>query len=84
MALEQKMEGFLLDKWLAKKSMFKILRVINQTKKALGSTLKTEIHKTYEFSQIKEAIEYYESNMTSGKIILKPNEHPEIEQTTNG
>ena len=62
----------MLDKYLLGKGLLGILRVLNKTKKLLRGTLSTEINRTFEFSQIKEAIEYYEKNMTSGKIIMVP------------
>ena len=37
-----------------------------------NSTIKTEIAKIFKLSEFEEARKFYESNMSSGKIILTP------------
>ena len=66
------LEGFLLNSWLATKNLFKILRIIKQVKNMLDGHFKTIVQKEFAFSDVKEAIKFYEENMTGGKVILKP------------
>lgn len=66
------MKGFLLNQWIESKGIFALLMIIRKVKKMLREHLQTEIQKEFDLKDIKEAIEFYESNMSKGKVILKP------------
>lgn len=66
------MRGFLLNQWIEKKGIFKLLFLVNKIKKMMKDDLSSEIRKEFDLKDIKEAIEFYESNMSAGKVILKP------------
>jgi len=68
-ALEIKLEGFLLPYWLKDKSTWALLGIMKASKPLLEEV---KVYKEYGFHQIKEAIEDYKANMTKGKILLRP------------
>lgn len=65
----QKIEPFLLPYWLQEKSLYGKLQAIRAAKPLIQGVT---IGKCFGLHQIKEAIEYYKANMTSGKVFLKP------------
>lgn len=69
MAKDIKLEGFLLPYWLKEKSTWALMGITKQSKRLLDEVV---IAKEYGFHQIKEAVEEYKSNMSAGKIMLKP------------
>jgi len=64
--------GFLLNVWLESKNLLKIVNIIRKVKKMIRQNLSTEINKEFDLKDFKEAIEFYEKDMSRGKIILKP------------
>ena len=78
MGNDQKLEAFLLDQYLASKNLLKLYGMLRSVKKELGEgLLTTVINKTFPYSQYKEAIDFYENNMSAGKVILVPHEEKE-------
>ena len=51
--------------------------VIRKINKMLGGVLSSEVSKRFGLHEIREAIEYYQSNMTAGKVIMKGSLIPE-------
>ena len=72
MSKQQTIESFTLNFWIETKGLFKLNQIVNKVKKFLTGNLKTNIQKEFPFSQIEEAMKFYKSNMTKGKILLKP------------
>jgi NADPH:quinone reductase-like Zn-dependent oxidoreductase len=68
----QTIESFLLNNYLAKKSLTEYLEIVLKAEAMYRNELKTKINARYGLHQISEAIEYYMKNQTAGKIILKP------------
>ena len=64
--------GWLLNQWIEKKNLFSLLMTIRKVRNMLKENLATEIQKEFDIKDIKAAKEYYEENMSKGKIILKP------------
>jgi NADPH2:quinone reductase len=66
------LKGFLLNQWIETKGSIAILMMIRRVRKMLKSELSSEVQKEFDLKDIKEAIKYYENNMSAGKVILKP------------
>lgn len=66
------MKGFKLDEWIMSKNILGILCVIKKVKNLIHQNLSTQIQKEFDLKDVKEAIEYYEKNMSGGKVILRP------------
>lgn len=64
--------GFDFSEWIKKKNLWSKYFVTKKINKMLKNQLSTEIHKTFPLSEVKDAIECYEQNMSKGKVILKP------------
>ena len=65
----QRIEGFLLPYWLNSKSYWGMYQA---TRQARALVQETKMNKCYGLHQVKEAIEFYQENMTAGKIYLRP------------
>ena len=48
-------------------------KTVGEVQSQLSTTFKSEIQKVFSFDQFNEAIEYYDSNSSKGKILLKFN-----------
>ena len=66
-------EGFWLSSWLRNRNMLKILRLRRQVQSLLNSTLKSAVREEYSLEEVKQAIQTYQSQMSGGKILLRPN-----------
>ncbi len=69
---DKKLEGFYLGSYTAGKSVLQNLKTINSVKKVLSGDTKIKVSKSYDFSDINEALEQYRSNMSEGKVLLHP------------
>ena len=56
--------------WAAKQSFLKILRFSMEVQDLVKSDLQTSIFKRMPLSSVQEALDLYQKNMTSGKILL--------------
>lgn len=65
----QRIEAFLLPYWLNSKSYWAQYRAMGVARTLIDQT---QMNKCFGLHDIKEAIEFYKANMTSGKIYLKP------------
>jgi len=65
----QRIEAFLLNNWLATKSLWTKWSAVNKTQTLVGGVT---VQKSFGLHEVKEAIEFYQANMTNGKIFLKP------------
>lgn len=73
----QTIESFLLNNYLAKKTLTEYLEIVLKAEGMYRNELKTQVNARYGLHQIHEAIEFYMKNQTAGKIILKPGLTPE-------
>jgi NADPH2:quinone reductase len=65
-------EGFWLTRWMSKKSFWQSLAIWQRAQKLLKTDLKSEIRKQYPLNEVQNAIKEYQSQMTGGKILLRP------------
>ncbi len=65
-----RVEGFYLGTWAAKNSMLKVLSVPQRAQKLLGADLQSAIQKRFPSSSAQERLEFYQKNMTAGKVLL--------------
>lgn len=66
------LEGFWLSSWLRSKSMLGQLRLARQVQSLLGTDLKTDYQAKLPLQDAARALQQYASNMTAGKVLLKP------------
>lgn len=71
---DKAVDGFWLGPWIAKKNLVQILMTWRRAQKLLSTELKSEIRARYPFQEAKKAVEEYLSQMTGGKILLRPNQ----------
>lgn len=71
--LQQKKEikGFFLGHYSSQQSLIKTLGNIKKAKQLLHNELKTDVSKSFPLEDIQNAIDYYSSNMSEGKVLLK-------------
>ncbi len=67
-------DGFWLGPWLARKNRIEVLLMWRRAQKLLSTELRSEIRAQYPFQQAKKAVQEYQSQMTGGKILLRPNQ----------
>jgi len=70
--------GFYLGKWILKKGIISLALMVRKVSKEILTTFKTTVSKNYKLDEINEAFEHYYSNMSGGKVILKPQQLPLI------
>ena len=70
----QRIEPFLLPYWLLSKNVFGQMSAIKASKPLVENVT---VSKKFGYHQIKEAIEFYKQNMTSGKVFLSPDILPD-------
>ena len=76
----QILESFLLNNYLAKKSLTEYLEIVLKAEAMYQHELKTVVNARYGLHQINEAIDFYMQNQTAGKIIIKPGMTPSGEK----
>jgi NADPH:quinone reductase-like Zn-dependent oxidoreductase len=65
--------GFWLGPWLSSnKNLLQILSLWRRSQKLIETDLKSEIRARYAFQDVKQAVQEYSSQMTGGKVLLKP------------
>ncbi len=65
-------EGFWLTTWIGKKNFLQSLALWQRAQKLIATDLKSEIRSQYPLSEAQTAIRNYQSQMTGGKILLRP------------
>jgi NADPH:quinone reductase len=65
-------EGFWLTRWISKKNFLQSLAFWQRAQKLMMTDLKSEIRKQYPLSEVQNAIKEYQSQMTGGKVLLRP------------
>lgn len=69
----KKIKGFFLSLWVKNKGLIGKAMMIYNLKSMLRTSLKTDVQKTFALEQINEAIEFYQKNMSFGKVLINPN-----------
>lgn len=66
--------GFWLGPWLySTKNLLQILMLWRRSQKLIGTDLKSKVRAQYPLREARKAVQEYTSQMTGGKILLKPN-----------
>ena len=65
-------EGFWLTTWMSKKNFLQSLAIWQRAQKLITTDLKSEIRMQYPLNEAQNAIKEYQSQMTGGKILLRP------------
>jgi NADPH:quinone reductase-like Zn-dependent oxidoreductase len=65
-------EGFWLPMWMSKKNFLQSLVFWQRAQKLMMTDLKSEIRRQYPLDEVQNAIRDYQSQMTGGKILLRP------------
>jgi len=63
---------FFLPNWLKEQWFFTKIGVVRQVQNLLRDELKPEISKKFPVDQVNEALAYYTSHMTEGKVLITP------------
>jgi len=69
---DKSIDGFWLTTWLGRKSFIQNLKLWQRAQKLLATDLKSEIRSQYPLSEVQNAIKEYQSQMTGGKFLLRP------------
>ena len=64
--------GFWLGPWIRNMNLLQILMLWRRAQKLMAVELRSEIRAQYPFQEAKKAVQDYLSQMTGGKILLKP------------
>jgi NADPH:quinone reductase-like Zn-dependent oxidoreductase len=64
--------GFWLTRWLPQKNIVQSTRLWRRVQRLIGSELSSEIRSRYPLESVGEAVTDYESDMSSGKVMLTP------------
>ena len=65
-------EGFWLTTWMSKRNFLQSFAIWQRVQRLIMTNLKSEIRKQYPFNEVQNAIKEYQSQMTGGKILLRP------------
>lgn len=76
---DKAVDGFWLGPWMTKKNLFQILMLWRRGQRLMTTELKSDIRMQYPFEEAKVAVKDYLSQMTGGKILLRPT-HPRKEK----
>lgn len=69
---QKKLSGFWASHWIGQQPMLKLLRMFGKVQKYVGHNSPGVIHKRVSLEETVGGIELYLSNMTAGKILVKP------------
>ena len=71
---DKAVNGFWLGPWINNMNLLQILMLWRRAQKLMAAEIKSEIRAQYPFQGAKKAVQDYLSQMTGGKILLRPNE----------
>jgi hypothetical protein len=71
---DKAVNGFWLGPWINRMNLLQILMLWRRAQKLMASELKSDIRAQYPFQEAKKAVQDYLSQMTGGKILLRPNQ----------
>jgi NADPH:quinone reductase-like Zn-dependent oxidoreductase len=69
---DKAVNGFWLGPWINNMNLLQILILWRRAQKLMAAELKSEIRAQYPFQEAKKAVQDYLSQMTGGKILLRP------------
>jgi NADPH2:quinone reductase len=69
---DKAVDGFWLGPWIDNKNLIQILMMWRRAQKLMSTDLKSEIRAQYPFEEAKQAVQDYLSQMTGGKVLLRP------------
>lgn len=67
---DKQIGNFYLSNWASKRSIIQSLSTARKVQKLVGEELSSQVQKKFPFKQANDALNYYRSNMTGGKVIL--------------
>lgn len=68
---DKKLEGFWLSTWAPQQTPYRIWKLSRQLKSLAKKELKTDISARFPLERAVEAIDYYSTNMTKGKVLIQ-------------
>lgn len=68
----KRVEGAWLGPWLGTKGCFELLSISSKVMKLINSDLKTDYQRLFDLDHVGDAITLYRTNMTAGKVLIKP------------
>lgn len=68
------LRGFYLANWAQEQSVLRSLMVANRVQKEMALFFKSEVQARFPLSQVREALDLYQNNMTAGKVLIVPGE----------
>jgi NADPH:quinone reductase-like Zn-dependent oxidoreductase len=71
---EKVLDGFWLTSFLTQLNLVKLVSVWRRAQRLLSNELRSEIRVQYPLKDIKAAVLDYQSQMTGGKVLIRPNE----------
>ncbi len=69
---DKAVDGFWMGPWIDKKNLIQILMMWRKAQKLMATDLKSKVRTQYPFEEAKKAVKDYLSQMTGGKILLRP------------
>ncbi|WP_420630287.1 zinc-binding dehydrogenase [Candidatus Leptofilum sp.] len=70
---DKALNGFWLGPWINNMNLLQILLLWRRAQKLMTTELKSKVRAQYPFQEAKQAVQDYLSQMTGGKILLRPN-----------
>jgi NADPH2:quinone reductase len=71
---DKAVDGFWLGPWISRMNLIQILLLWRRAQKLMATALKSEIRAQYPFQEAKQAVQDYLSQMTGGKMLLRPSQ----------
>jgi Zn-dependent alcohol dehydrogenase len=66
----KRIEGFFLGICAKSRNMIDVLKDVHKIRQWGSTDLRTHVQKRFALSDVKEAVELYQTNMTAGKVLL--------------
>jgi NADPH:quinone reductase-like Zn-dependent oxidoreductase len=67
---DKRIRGFYLGTRAAQRSLFATVRDVIRVQRLVGGVLQTAVHRRFTLAEAQDAVEYYASAMTAGKVLL--------------
>lgn len=67
-------DGFWMGPWINNKNLLQIIRLWQHAQRLVSTDLKSEIRVQYPFEEAQTAVQDYLSQMTGGKVLLRPSQ----------
>lgn len=71
---DKAVNGFWLGPWINNMNLIQILMLWRRAQKLMAAELRSEIRAQYPLQEAREAVQDYLSQMTGGKVLLRPNQ----------